>query len=64
MDAFSRLSPHQQEIIYLYYVNELKHEDIAEILGINYQSSKNLLFRSLSKLKKIYFEKKYIFYRK
>ena len=57
MDAFSRLSPHQQEIIYLYYVNELKHEDIAEILGINYQSSKNLLFRSLSKLKKIYFEK-------
>lgn len=64
MDAFSRLSPHQQEIIYLYYVNELKHEDIAEILGINYQSSKNLLFRSLSKLKKIYFEKKYIFHRK
>lgn len=61
MDAFSRLSPHQQEIIYLYYVNELKHEDIAEILGINYQSSKNLLFRSLSKLKKIYFEKNIFF---
>ena len=35
-----------------------------KILRINYQSSKNLLFRSLSKLKKIYFEKKYIFYRK
>ena len=64
MDAFSRLSPHQQEIIYLYYVNELKHEDIAEILGINYQSSKNLLFRSLSKLKKINFEKKIYFLQK
>lgn len=59
MHAFSELSSHQQEIIYLYYVNELKHEDIAEILGINYQSSKNLLFRSLSKLKKIYLEKKH-----
>ena len=59
MRAFSELSSHQREIIYLYYVNELKHEDIAEILGINYQSSKNLLFRSLSKLKKIYFEKKH-----
>lgn len=59
--AFSELSPHQQKIIYLYYVNELKHEDIAEILGINYQSSKNLLFRSLSKLKKVYLEKKEFF---
>ncbi|MBP3517598.1 MAG: sigma-70 family RNA polymerase sigma factor [Parabacteroides sp.] len=61
MRAFSELSSHQQEIIYLYYVNELKHEEIAEILGINYQSSKNLLFRSLSKLKKIYFSKKHFF---
>lgn len=61
MHAFSELSPHQQEIIYLYYVNELKHEDIAEILEINYQSSKNLLFRSLSKLKKVYLEKKGFF---
>jgi len=59
LHAFSELSPRQQEIIYLYYVDELRHEDIAEVLGINYQSSKNLLFRSLSKLKKIYFEKKH-----
>lgn len=54
MEVFSELSPHQQEIIYLYYVNELKHEEIAVIMGINYQSSKNLLFRSLSKLRKLY----------
>lgn len=54
MNVFSELSPHQQEIIYLYYVNELKHEEIAVIMEINYQSSKNLLFRSLSKLKKLY----------
>lgn len=54
MEVFAQLSPHQQEIIYLYYVNELKHEEIAEIMGINYQSSKNLLFRSLSTLRKLY----------
>lgn len=54
MEVFSELSPHQQEIIYLYYVNDLKHEEISEIMGINYQSSKNLLFRSLSKLRKLY----------
>lgn len=54
MEVFSELSPHQQEIIYLYYVNELKHEEIAVIMEINYQSSKNLLFRSLSKLRKLY----------
>lgn len=54
MEVFSQLSSHQQEIIYLYYVNELKHEEIAEVMGINYQSSKNLLFRSLSCLRKLY----------
>lgn len=57
MQVFSRLSPHQQEIIYLYYVNGLKHEEIAEVMGINYQSSKNLLFRSLSSLRKLYLKK-------
>ncbi|KKB46957.1 sigma-70 family RNA polymerase sigma factor [Parabacteroides sp. HGS0025] len=56
MQVFTQLLPHQQEIIYLYYVNELKHEEIAEIMGINYQSSKNLLFRSLSALRRLYLE--------
>lgn len=51
MEAFAKLSSQQKEIIYLYYVNELKHDEIAEILGINYQSSKNLLSRSLAKLR-------------
>ena len=58
MQVFSQLSPHQQEIIYLYYVSELKHEEISEVMGINYQSSKNLLFRSLSSLRKLYLKKR------
>lgn len=58
MQAFSRLSPHQQEVIYLYYVNELKHEEIAQVMGINYQSSKNLLSRSIASLRKFYLKKR------
>lgn len=54
--AFAKLSARQQEIIYLYYISELNHEAIAEVMGINYQSSKNLLFRSLSKLRELFFK--------
>lgn len=57
MEVFSQLSPNQQEIIYLHYVNGLKHEQIAEIMNINYQSSKNLLFRALASLRKLYLKK-------
>ena len=46
MKALTKLSPHQREIIYLYYVNGLGHDEIAEILGIN------LLSRTLSKLRR------------
>lgn len=49
--AFKKLSSKQQEILYLYYVRELNHDEIASLLNINYQSSKNLLFRAVVKLK-------------
>ena len=45
------LSSRQKEILYLYYVKGLSHQQIAEMLGINRQSSKNLLFRTVSRLK-------------
>ncbi len=48
------LSSRQQEILYLYYLNGLNHEEIAIVLGINYQSSKNLLFRTLTKIRSLY----------
>lgn len=40
--AISRLSGRQREILYLYYVKELSHQEISAILGMNPQSSKNL----------------------
>lgn len=53
--AFENLSSRQKEILYLYYIAGLTHDDIAEALNINYQSSKNLLARSLAKLRDAYF---------
>lgn len=55
LKAYKELPFRQQEILYLFYVKELKHEEIATILNINNQSSKNLLFRAVSKLKSICF---------
>lgn len=35
-----RLSGRQREILYLYYVKELSHQEISAILGMNPQSSR------------------------
>ncbi|CAM2849588.1 RNA polymerase sigma factor, sigma-70 family [Flavobacterium succinicans] len=42
----------QKEVLYLRYHQELSIDQIAEILNINYQSTSNLLHRSLLKLRK------------
>lgn len=52
--AYKKLSSRQQEILYLYYVTEASHTEISFTLNIHYQSSKNLLHRSLSKLKELF----------
>ncbi|MDR2969718.1 MAG: sigma-70 family RNA polymerase sigma factor [Tannerellaceae bacterium] len=53
--AFKKLSVKQKRIIYLYYICKMGHDDIAGLLGINYQSSKNMLHRSLVKLRSLFF---------
>ena len=47
----SSLSPRQQQIIRLYYIEQRKYDDICRIMGINYQSVRNLMHRSLLKLR-------------
>lgn len=49
----SNLSPRQQQIIHLFYIEERKYGDICQIMGINYQSVRNLMHRSMSRLKKM-----------
>lgn len=48
---FEKLSPRQQQIINLYYMQQLKYDEICRIMGINYQSVRNLMHRSISRLR-------------
>lgn len=50
---FERLSPRQKQIINLYYIEQRKYEDICQIMGINYQSVRNLMHRSISRLREL-----------
>ena len=47
------LSPRQRQIINLYYIEQMKYDDICRIMGINYQSVRNLMHRSISRLRYI-----------
>ena len=47
----SMLPPRQRQIMNLYYLEERKYDDICRIMGINYQSVRNLMHRSISRLR-------------
>ena len=48
---FDKLSPRQKQIINLYYVKQLRYDEICSIMGINYQSVRNLMHRSITRLR-------------
>lgn len=50
---FDKLSPRQQQIINLYYIEQRKYDDICRIMGINYQSVRNLMHRSIMRLRSL-----------
>jgi RNA polymerase sigma factor (sigma-70 family) len=45
------LSQNQREIIFLRFYSDLSYDQIAEVMGINYQSVKNLMFRAMRALR-------------
>ena len=47
----SQLSLRQKEIVYLKYFEGMDYDEIETIMGINYQSSRNLLSRALNNLR-------------
>jgi RNA polymerase sigma factor (sigma-70 family) len=51
--ALETLSLCQKEAIYLRFSCELKYEEICQIMDLNYQSVRNLVHRSIEKLRKI-----------
>ncbi len=52
VEAFAALSGQQRMAIYLHFVKGMSHREVAAFLDINVQSSKNLLFRALSKMRR------------
>lgn len=51
-NAMKGLTDRQREIIYLKYSKNLSYEEIGDILGINYQSIRNLTHRAVTELRK------------
>lgn len=53
LQALGQLSNRQKEIIYLKFYQELSYEEVSEIMNINYQAARNLLYQSIKSLKKL-----------
>jgi len=47
------LTPRQREVIYLRYMQEMDYEDIAVLMGINYNSARRLVHRSIEHLRSV-----------
>lgn len=53
LQALAQLSNRQKEIIYLKFYQELNYDEVSEIMNINYQAARNLLYQSIKSLKKL-----------
>ena len=53
LQALGQLSNRQKEIIYLKFYQELNYEEVSDIMNINYQAARNLLYQSIKSLKKL-----------
>ncbi|HAQ20323.1 MAG TPA: hypothetical protein DCR40_13995 [Prolixibacteraceae bacterium] len=49
--AMAELSNRQREAVYLRFVSELSYEELSEVLQMNYQSARNLIYRGIEKLR-------------
>ena len=52
--ALMKLEPDYREAVYLYYVEQMKVREIADVLGKNQNTVKTLLSRGREKLRQIY----------
>ena len=49
--AINKLSPRQKQILWLFYVQNMSHKEIAEALGISSQASMNTISRAINKIR-------------
>jgi len=52
VNAFKLLGGNQRMAVYLHFVKGLSHKEVAALLDMNVQSSRNLLSRAIAKLRK------------
>lgn len=53
LGALERLSSRQKEIIYLKYYQNLSYEEVSEIMNINYQVARNLLYQAIKSMRSL-----------
>jgi RNA polymerase sigma-70 factor (ECF subfamily) len=53
LNALGHLSNRQKEIVYLKYYQNLSYEEVSEIMNINYQVARNLLYQAIKSLKSL-----------
>jgi RNA polymerase sigma factor (sigma-70 family) len=53
IQALGQLSNRQKEIIYLKFYQDLSYDEVSDIMNINYQVARNLLYQSIKSLKKL-----------
>jgi RNA polymerase sigma factor (sigma-70 family) len=51
LKALEQLTGRQKEIIYLKYYQNLSYDEVSEIMNINYQAARNLLYQAIRSLK-------------
>ncbi|MFT3827934.1 MAG: sigma-70 family RNA polymerase sigma factor [Chitinophagaceae bacterium] len=49
--AMNQLSDRQKEIIYLKFYQDMSYEEVAEVMNINYQAARNLLYQAIKSLR-------------
>lgn len=49
--ALNELTQRQREAIHLKYIAGLSYEELAKVMNLNYQTSRNLIFRAIQKLR-------------
>ena len=51
--AMNELTARQREAIYLKYVTGLSYEELSDVMNLNYQASRNLIFHGMERLRKV-----------
>lgn len=52
-EFLTKLTPRQREVIYLRYMSEYSYDEIADIMQISIAATRNLVSKSISKLREI-----------